>query len=166
MGWPRSLLQRSSSWFSESIWRKSWSDLMSANRQRTNDGTYNSPWNPFCWSQSSVKFTRLPSSLGNSPVKKWKHQQTHNACMLGHTIVPVSEQLLRSSVVMSSPSSPMFVGSVKPGVLPESATRTPFAFMQITSSGSSPTRANENNQPKHMYDGTYKSYHRVPCCSG
>ena len=42
-----------------------------------------SPWNQLHCSLSSVKFTRFPSSFGNSPAKKRKYQQTHNTCMRG-----------------------------------------------------------------------------------
>ena len=50
---------------------------------------------------------------------------------------PVSEHSPKSSSVMSSPSSPMLLGSVKPLFL-ERDTLQPLAFMLMRASGSSP----------------------------
>ena len=64
---------------------------------------------------------------------------------------PVSEQNERSSFVMSSPSSPIFDGIVKP-LLPRNPQLysppgiMPFAFMRIISRGSSPVHAHTKLQ--------------------
>ena len=58
--------------------------------------------------------------------------------MMG-SAAPRREHEDKLSVVMSSPSSPMLLGSVKPGSLKLRMTSHPLlAFMRMTESGSSP----------------------------
>ena len=60
--------------------------------------------------------------------------------MMG-SAAPRREHEDNCSVVMSSPSSPMLLGSVKPGSLLKRSTMHPLAFMRMSESGSSPVHA-------------------------